>query len=57
MYWQVGLNINAERGQTTVHPASLEASEWDSAVEYALEMARVQYPNARIELEYIKEYD
>jgi len=57
MYWQVGLKINAKRGKTTVHPASLEASEWDSPVEYALELARVQYPNARIELEYVKEYD
>ena len=57
MYWQVGMKINAESGHTTVHPASLEVSEWDSAVEYALEMARVAHPDAHIELEYIKEYD
>jgi len=57
MYWQVGMKINAERGQTTVYPASLKQSEQQSAVEYALELARVQYPNARIELEYVKEYD
>tara|TARA_R110000824_G_scaffold3154_9_gene14676 strand:- start:131 stop:286 length:156 start_codon:yes stop_codon:yes gene_type:complete len=50
------MKINAERGQTLVHPHSLELSEWEHAVEYALEMARVAHPDAHIEFEYIKEY-
>ena len=57
MHWQVGMKVNAESGQTLVHPHSLERSEWDSAVEYALEMARVAHPDAHIEFEYVKEYD
>ena len=57
MYWEVGIKIGAESGQVTVHPAALQESEWSNAVEHALEMATVLYPQQRIELEWVKEYE
>ena len=57
MYWEVGIKIGAESGQVTVHPAALQESEWSNAVEHALEMATELYPQQRIELEYVKEFD
>ena len=49
MYWEVGLKIDSEAGQVTVHPAALEQSKWDNAMEHALEMAQALYPSKRIE--------
>ena len=40
-----------------VHPASLSEHGWESAVEYAMEMTQSLYPNHRVELDYVKEYD
>tara|TARA_Y100000310_G_scaffold220387_1_gene221910 strand:+ start:2232 stop:2426 length:195 start_codon:yes stop_codon:yes gene_type:complete len=57
MYWEVGIKIGAESGQVTVHPAALLESEWSNAVEHALEMATALYPQQRIELEWVKEYE
>ncbi len=57
MYWQVGVKIDSEAGQVNVHPAALEQSRWDNAMEHALEMAQALYPNKRIEFLYIKEYE
>ena len=57
MYWEVGIKIGAESGQVAVHPAALQESEWSNAVEHALEMATAMYPQQRIELEYVKEFD
>ena len=57
MRWDVGVQVGEERGQVTVHPAALQESEWSNAVEHALEMATVLYPQQRIELEWVKEFD
>lgn len=57
MYWEVGIKIGAESGQVTVHPAALLESEWSNAVEHAMEMATALYPQQRIELEWVKEYE
>jgi len=57
MYWEVGIQIGAESGQVTVHPAALEQSEWSNAVEHVMEMAQALYPNLQIEFNYVKEYD
>ena len=57
MYWEVGIKIGDEAGQVTVHPQALAESVWDNAMEHALEMATVLYPNKRIEFLYIKEYE
>ena len=57
MYWEVGIKIGAESGQVTVHPDALQESVWDNAVEHALEMATAMYPQQRIELEWVKEFD
>ena len=40
MYWEVGIKIDSEAGQVTVHPAALEQSQWDNAMEHALDMAQ-----------------
>jgi len=57
MYWEVGIKIGAESGQVTVHPAALQESAWDNAVEHAMDMATAMYPQQRIELEWVKEFD
>ena len=57
MYWQIGIKIGAESGQVNVHPAALQESVWDNAVEHALEMATTLYPQQRIELEWVKEFN
>lgn len=57
MYWEVGIKIDDEAGQVTVHPQALEQSKWGNAMEHALEMATALYPNNRIEFLYIKEYE
>ena len=57
MYWEVGIKIGAESGQVTVHPAALQESEWDNAVEHVMDMAAALYPQQRIELEWVKEFD
>ena len=57
MYWEVGIKIGAESGQVTVHPAALQESAWDNAVEHAMEMATAMYPRQRIKLEWVKEFD
>jgi len=57
MYWQIGIKIGAESGQVNVHPAALQESVWDNAVEHALDMATALYPQQRIELEWVKEFN
>ena len=57
MYWVVGIKIGAESGQVTVHPAALQESAWDNAVEHVMDMAAALYPKQRIELEWVKEFD
>ena len=57
MYWEVGITIGVERGRVNVHPAALQESKWDNAVEHAMEMAQALYPKHRIEFDYVKEYD
>ena len=57
MYWEIGIKIGAESGQVTVHPAALQESVWDNAVEHVMDMAAALYPKQRIELEWVKEFD
>tara|TARA_X000001388_G_C2207279_1_gene113649 strand:+ start:878 stop:1057 length:180 start_codon:yes stop_codon:yes gene_type:complete len=57
MYWEVGIKIGAESGQVTVHPAALQESAWDNAVEHVMDMAAALYPKQHIELEWVKEFD
>ena len=60
MYWVVGMTVGVQDTAVNVHPASLsEYGEygWESAVEYAMEMTQSLYPNHRVELDYVKEYD
>jgi len=57
MYWEVGVTIGAERGRVNVHPATLKEAGWENAVEYALDMTQAMHPDARIEFDYVKEYD
>tara|TARA_Y100000033_G_scaffold46575_1_gene51173 strand:+ start:252 stop:440 length:189 start_codon:yes stop_codon:yes gene_type:complete len=60
MYWVVGMTVGVQDTAVNVHPASLsEHGEygWESAVEYAMEMTQSLYPNHRVELDYVKEYD
>jgi hypothetical protein len=57
MYWQVGIKINQECGQVTVHPQALAQSRWTNAIEHVMEMAQALYPDAKVEFDYIKEYD
>ncbi len=57
MYWEIGITIGNEQGSVNVHPAALEESNSANAIEHAIEMAQALYPNMRIELNYVKEYD
>ena len=57
MYWDVGVQVNEERGQVTVHPSQLDKSEWVTAVEFALDMTQELHPNEKIEFLYVKEWD
>ena len=57
MYWAVGMSVGIHKTEVNVHPAALSQSNWESAVEYALDMAQSLYPNERIEFEFVKEYD
>jgi hypothetical protein len=54
------MTVGVQDTAVNVHPASLsEYGEygWESAVEYAMEMTQSLYPNHRVELDYVKEYD
>lgn len=55
--WEIGLTIGNESGQVTVHPQTLEEASWSHAVEHAIDMAQALYPNQRVELNYVKEFD
>ena len=57
MYWIVGLTVGHQETAINVHSGSLTKSGWESAVEYAMEMTQSLYPNHRVELDYVKEYD
>ena len=57
MYWEIGITIGNEQGSVNVHPAALQESNSMCAIEHAMEMAQALYPNQRIELNYVKEYD
>ena len=57
MFWQVGLTIDGVGGVYNVHPAALEKSVWNNAVEHVMDMAQALYPNSHIELDFVKEYD
>jgi len=57
MYWVVGMTVGVQDTAVNVHPASLTQHGWESAVEFAIEMTQSQYPDHRVELDYIKEYD
>ena len=57
MYWVVGMTVGVQDTAVNVHPASLSEHGWESAVEYAMEMTQSLYPNQRVELDYVKEYD
>jgi hypothetical protein len=57
MYWAVGMTVGLHQTEVNVHPAALSQSDWESAVEYALDMAQSLHPNERVEFDYVKEYD
>ena len=57
MYWVVGMTVGVQDTAVNVHPASLSQYGWESAVEFAIEMTQSQYPDHRVELDYVKEYD
>ena len=57
MYWIVGMTVGVQDTAVNVHPASLSEHGWENAVEYAMEMTQSLYPNHRVELDYVKEYD
>jgi len=57
MYWVVGMTVGVQDTAVPVYPASLTRHGWESAVEYAMEMTQSLYPNHRVELDYVKEYD
>ena len=57
MYWVVGMTVGVQDTAVNVHPASLNQHGWESAAEYAMEMTQSLYPNHRVELDYVKEYD
>ena len=57
MYWVVGMTVGVQDTAVNVHPASLFQHGWESAVEFAMEMTQSQYPDHRVELDYVKEYD
>ena len=57
MYWEVGMTVGVQDTAVNVHPASLNQHGWESAAEFAIEMTQSQYPDHRVELDYVKEYD
>jgi len=57
MYWEVGIKVNGVGGVYNVHPAALEQSLWNNAVEHVMDMAQALYPDAHIEFDFVKEYD
>jgi hypothetical protein len=57
MYWEIGITIGNEQGSVNVHPAALQEGNRMCAIEHAIDMAQALYPNQRIELNYVKEYD
>lgn len=57
MYWEVGIKMDGVSGVYNVHPQPLAESVWNHAVEHAMDMAQALYPNAHIELEFIKEFE
>ena len=57
MYWVVGMTVGVQDTAVNVPPASLSEHGWENAVEYAMEMTQSLYPNHRVELDYVKEYD
>jgi hypothetical protein len=57
MYWVVGMTVGVQDTAVNVHPASLSHGDWENAVEYAMEMTQSLYPDHRVELDYVKEYD
>ena len=57
MYWEVGLYIGYGSGQITVHPYQLAQSNYASAIELAIEIARNEHPNETINFKYVKVYE
>jgi len=57
MYWVVGMTVGVQDTAVPVYPASLNQHGWESAAEFAIEMTQSQYPDHRVELDYVKEYD
>ena len=57
MHWEVGLQVGFEDRQITVYPYQLARSNYNDAVNLAIEITRNEFPQEKIELNYIREYE
>jgi hypothetical protein len=55
--YEVGLSVDNQKGVVSVQDTSLETSSWEKAVQFAMDLAQQDHPDAQIEFEFCKEYD
>ena len=52
-----GWAIDKQKGVVSVLATFLETSSWENAVQFAIDLAQQEHPDAQIEFEFCKEYD
>lgn len=55
--YEVGLSVDNQKGVVSVKDTSLETTSWEDAVQFAMDLAQQEHPDAQVEFEFCKEYD
>jgi len=60
--YEVGLSVDNQKSVVSITDAMLGlsspvATQWEEAVQTAIDLAQDKYPDARIEFDFCKEYD
>lgn len=56
-HYEIGLSVDKQKGVVSVLDTYLETSLWEEAVQFAMDLAQQEHPDAQIEFEFCKEYD
>ena len=57
-HYEIGLSVDKQKGVVSVLDTYLETSSWEEAVQFAMDLAHQEHPNAQeVEFEFCKEYD